>query len=317
MIARIFTFRRSLLVFGLAIAGLAFPAGALGILTSHGTAAKKKQKIFTFKTNSVKSSHGFTLRLVAYQSSALYGGINPPELLAYLTRKSGHATQITEYVFTKGLKMAGAKDASSGTLKGTLSGGRGSINMTFHGSGGSSKAQGSCGGANGVKRTGKLSGSLTLKADKLGTVKLKSIHTTWSTADYGCATPSPRTCPSKGYLLEAPHAAFICFSKPKASGRVREVIQVLKAGSGWGAYYSYAVVNERSSNYKVGSKLKSATLKGAGGIRGNAVYSGSKSRSHSYGKLAGTLYVKMAALGVVRPFASAKHHMVSADQRHT
>jgi hypothetical protein len=318
MIARISTFRKPLLLLiGAIVAALAFPAGAMGVRTGDGGVAKKKGKpIITLTTSAAKSNKGFTLRLLAYQSAALYGGTNPPELIAFLTRKKGHATQTTEYVFSSHLKMTRTKGESSGTIKGTLPSKRGSIDMTFHATGGSSKARGRCGGIGGSKRSGTLSGSLTLHADKLGTVKLKSVGAVLSSADYGCSAPSPSTCPSKGYLLEAPHAAYLCFSKPKAKGRVREVVERVKAKPGFGAYYVYSVSNERSRDYKVGAKLASATLKGAGGIRGQAVYSGSKSSRHSTGKLTGTLYVKMAALGVVRPFAKAKRHEVSADQRH-
>lgn len=318
MIARIFTFRRSLLLLGVTVAGLAFPAAMVVANASARDTAKKAPTVI-LKSGTTKSNKGFNLRLFAYQAPGLYGGITR-YLTVYMTRKSGHATQTAEYIFSSHVKMTAAKHQTSGTIKGKLPGGRGSIRMTFHSTSRSSKARGACGGSKGSKRSGTLSGSMTLKADKLGTVKLRSIQATWSSATYLCpGPPSPHTCPSKGYLLEAPHATYLCFSKPTAKSRVSEVIELVKGGSsGFGAYYVYAVANAPSRDYKVGAKLASASLKGAGGIRGQAVYSAKKkSKRQTHGKLTGTLSVKIAALGLVQPFAKAKHHVLSADQRHS
>ncbi|MBV8941265.1 MAG: hypothetical protein JO321_11775 [Solirubrobacterales bacterium] len=310
MIARILgrppTIRKPL-VFGVVVAGLAFPAGALANPTQ-----------FILHTGSVKKSHSFKLRLYAFTTNPGYGAPNTTALYVILTRRNGHATQTVDYGFssTKAVKLTGKKTLSSGRIKGKLAGGRGSINMTFSPSGPRSKAPGACGGLSGHKRTGVLKGSLTIKADKLGTITLRSVRATLSNASDTCNPPSP-SCPTHGYILEGTHgSSYLCAAKSSASAKASEMIQVTKSGSGWGFYYTYAAANEPSSDYTVGPKLSTATVKGAGGIAGKATFKGGRSSGYSTGKLTGTLWVKMAAIGAVRPFASAKKHTIGGDQRH-
>jgi hypothetical protein len=300
MIARLFTFRRSLLLLGSTVVALALPATALG-------------KLYSFRTTGVKKNHGFRVSLSGFNTNAGYGAKNQTTFTVLLKRTSGHATQTAAYAFSKKVKLTGTKNLSSGQIKGTLPDGRGSISMSFHATGSLSHASvpKGCTGTPGKKRSGTWSGKLTLKADKLGTVKLSSEKGSLSTAIYQCA---PNV---KGYLLEAIHSKYyVTASKPSAKGSVREMIQVTKNGGGYGFTYTYSAANEPTHDYTLDTaKLSTAKVIGAGGIKGNASYKGHKSSSHSYGKLTGTMYVKMAAIGLVKPFASARKHTMSADQR--
>ncbi len=300
MIARLFTFRRSLLLLGSAIVALAFPAAALA-------------KLYSFHTTGVKKNHGFRVSLSGFNTNAGYGAPNQTTFTVTLKRISGHATQTAAYAFSKKIKLVGTKNLGSGHIKGTLPDGRGSISMRFHATGSVSRASvpKGCSGTPGKKRSGTWSGRLSLKADKLGTVRIKSEKGSISTAIYQCA---PNV---KGYLLEATHSEYyVTASKPSAKGSVREMIQVTKNGGGYGFTYTYAAANEPTHDYTLDTaKLSTAKVTGAGGIKGKASYTGRKSSSHSYGKLTGTMYVKMAAIGLVKPFASAKNHSMSADQR--
>ncbi len=306
MIARFFMFRRSLLLVGGTVAALAFPGAALA-------------KLYSFHTSAVKKNHGFKVSISGFNTNSGYGAPNQTTFTVTLKRTSGHATQTAAYAFSSGAgaknnpKLTGVKNLSKGKIKGTLTDGRGSVDMHFHATGKLTKASvpKGCSGTPGKKRSGTWSGKLTLKADKLGTVRVKSEKGSLSTAIYQCA---PNV---KGYLLEATHSEYyVTASKPSAKGSVREMIQVTKNGKGYGFTYTYAAANEPTTDYTLDTaKLSTAKVTGAGGIKGKASYKGSKSKSHSYGKLTGTMYVKMAAIGLVKPFASAKKHTISADQR--
>jgi hypothetical protein len=306
MIARFFTFRKSLLLVGSTIAALAFPGAALA-------------KLYSFQTTGVKKNHGFRVSLSGFNTNAGYGAKNQTTFTVTLKRTSGHATQTVAYAFSTGSgskknpKLTGTKTLGSAELKGTLTDGRGSIDMRFHATGKLRKASvpKGCSGTPGKKRPGTWSGKLTLKADKLGTVTIRSEKGSLSTAIYQCA---PNV---KGYLLEATHSKYyVTASKPSAKGSVSEMIQVTENGKGYGFTYTYATANEPTHDYTLDTaKLSTAKVIGAGGIRGKARYKGGKSSRHSYGRLTGTMYVKMAAIGLVKPFASAKNHSMSADQR--
>ena len=312
MIARIvrpmLTSRRSLVVLGTVVVGLAFPSAALATL-------------YTLTTAPVGKNHGFKLRLTASQAACGYGSGILTTFTAILTRTNGHATQTNSYGFSSPpqscksiVRLTGGNGLSSGHLDGTLSAGRGSINMNFQATGSEAKARGRCGGASGKKRTGILAGSLTLKADRLGTVTLKSTKATLSNASNLCLPGAV-----KGYLVEGKRRGYyVSASKPTSSGSVRESIVANKGGSGYGFTYKYAVANEPTSDYTgIPADLSSAKVTGASGIGGTASYAGSSSTTYSqHGKLTGHLWVRMAALGVIRPFAGAKNNTISGDQRH-
>lgn len=79
----------------------------------------------------------------------------------------------------------------------------------------------------------------------------------------------------------------------------------------WDILYSYLVTGEPGRDYKVGSKIRSASVIGAGGISGTATYSATKANARqSTGTLSGSLAVTMAAIGRVRPFANGRQGAV-------
>lgn len=302
---------------GTAVVALPGPAMAAGHhKRKTKTVCRHANILCSISTRAVRKNQGFRLRLTATQSNEGYPGeLNSTAFNAILTRKRKHVTQTVEYSFSKGIKLTGNKSLTKATIKGTLADGRGSISMTFHSTGPERKASvpKACraGGFPGHKRSGVLRGSLTLKADKLGTVRLKSVKTTLSTAVLGNCTHS-----FKGYLLEGTRGEYyVKATKPSKTGSVAEQILVNKsANSGnWAFAYTYTAFNEPSSDYTVGSGLSTATLKGASGINGTATYQGKKSSSYSNGKLTGNLSVNMAALGVASPFSS---HSMTGDQRY-
>src|SRR5436190_13045496 len=114
MVARIlrpaFGSRRSLLVLGAAVVGLAFPAGAMA-------------RLYTLRTSSVAKNSGFKIHLYSANTTTGYGGPKQTALWAVLTRTSGHATQTIDYAFSRGVELSGSKKLGSGRVAGTLRGG--------------------------------------------------------------------------------------------------------------------------------------------------------------------------------------------------
>lgn len=311
MIARMFkpafTARRSLVVLGAVLGGLTFPAVS-------------SAAVYTVNTNPVPRNQGFKLHLHVFNSTTGYGGKNPTSFSAVLIRTSGHVTQTSQYTFNKGVKLTGSSNLSTGHITGTLQNGRGSINLTFHGTGSTSNVRGGCGGSSGKKRSGKLIGSMTLKADKLGTVQVHAVKATISTATSFCFPGFP-----KGYFLEGFRglntAYYVSAGKPTPTGPSREQISITKNGGSvsgggyaWSFLYSYKAQREPTSDYTVGKNLAKATIKGASGIHGTATYTGKSSKHKSKGHLTGDLSVTMATIGLVKPFTFGT---LQADQRHS
>ncbi len=278
-----------------ALAGLTFPAGAgADVLT----------------TTSVPNEHGFKLSLRIVQGGeAGYGGVTPNTVTGSLTKETGHATQLDDYGFYDGIVFTAAPDLSSATVAGTFADGRGSISMTFHATGPMVNA----GGPNGCshvpqqRRQGVLRGSYVLHADRLGTIRQKSFRAMLSTTDYSGCIPSIH-----GFDLFTDYTGrpTVLISKPNPGGRVSELIEVAR-GRGttkWGITYSYLVTGLPTSDYRVGSRLSSAQVTGAGGISGTATYTGTRRASTSghmtsRGSVTGSLAVRMAPIGLVTPFA--------------
>lgn len=293
-----FTIRKSLLVVGVAVLGLALPAGALAKTEHIDTAGVMKAK-------------GFKLSLNVLQGALTgYGGRNPNSVAGILKKKSGHATQVYNYAFNKGIKFKGSKNLGSATVKGTFAKGLGKIDMKFHATGKATRARvpKGCTGSPGKKRRGVFRGTYKLHANKLGTITVRSFRATLSSAVVSCNRST------HGYVLETfpSNKPYVQVSKASATGPVTESIEVSKGPGAWSFTYTYSVSREPSSDYKVGSKLSTAKVIGAGGIKGTATYSGSKSKN-SFGKLKGTLRVTMAAIGPVSPFGSGTQ---GAEQKH-
>ncbi len=151
------------------------------------------------------------------------------------SRREGTSRQTGAYTFNAsnchkcaGVKLTGT-GLSTAHMAGPLPNGRGSVNLTFHGTGSISEARGGCGGPAGKKRSGKLIGSMTLKADKLRTVKLHAVSATISTAVNQCHPGIP-----KGYFLEGFRGMatvyYVNAGKPTPTGLSREFISMTKSG---------------------------------------------------------------------------------------
>ena len=167
-----------------------------------------------------------------------------------------------------------------------------------------------CHGQAGQRRSGTLSGSYTLHADKLGTITQKSFKATISTASFQCNKPT------HGYdvqsLVGNPYVDIF----KSSTGKVTETIEDSLNGKGWQYIHKFYVTGLPGSDYTVQtpSNLKKATIKGGGGISGGATYSSSGSSSHkTTGKVSGTLAVTMASIGVVKAFPNPR----KAEQTHT
>ena len=311
MIARIFrpafTIRRSLVVLGAVVGGLVFPAVSMAV-----TAQIKTTPIH-------KGNQGFLFTLWIKQGGPTgYGGRYPNSVQGILFRHNGNATENDDYSFssTKSHPLKFQQGAKPNSLQfakmtGTFANGRGSINLTFHATGPAhhvSVPKG-CSGTAGQRRSGTLSGSYTLKADKLGTITQKTFKkATISSANVVCI---PKT---HGYdvqtLIGSPYVDI--FKNP--SGKVTETIDKTPHGSGWQFSYKYYATGLPGSDYKVGSGLKSAHITGGGGIKGTATYTSVKSSSHkTTGHLSGSLAATLASIGNVKAFPSKR----SAEQTHS
>lgn len=287
--------RRRLVVLVAALVGLTFPAGAAADVLTTTAVAKEK---------------GFKLSLRIVQGGvAGYGGVTPNTVTGTLTKQSGHATQVDDYGFYDGIVFRAARNLSTANVTGTFADGRGSITMTFHATGSLVHAGGpkGCSRVPQQRREGVLKGSYILHADRLGTIRQRSFTATLSTTDYSGCIPSMH-----GFDLftDYTNRPTVLISKPGPTGRVSELIEVERGRntSHWGITYSYLVTGLPSSDYKVGSRLSSAKVTGAGGISGTATYSGTKGsstsgRKNSRGRLAGSLAVRMAPIGLVTPLA--------------
>lgn len=312
MIARIFrpafTARRSLLVVGTVFAGLVFPAASMAATDQ-------------IKTTPIhKGSKGFELTLFFKEGMPTgYGGRFQNSVAAILFKHDKNATENDNYAFSAThshpLKFKPAnKSLQSAKITGTFANGGGSINMTFHGTGKTSKVKvpKRCTGHAGERRSGTLSGSFTLHADHLGTITQKSFKATISTASFSQCTKS-----SRGYKVQTIgyKPAYISVLK-SSTNKVSEEFEVSSNGGGWVFDHTYTVSGLPSSDYSLNTKrLNSGTVKGAGGISGTAKYSskGSSSRQTT-GKMTGSLAVTFASIGKVVAFPTKSGR--AANQSH-
>ncbi len=308
-----FTIRRSLLVLGTVIAGLAFPAASMAATDVITTSPIHK------------GSKGFMLSLNFEQGMPTgYGGRLANSIAGILVKKSdgGHATETDTYAFSATRKnplkyKTGKKALQFGQVTGTFANGGGSVHLTFHATGKATHVTvpkgctSYTGARSGTKRTGTLSGSYTLHAGDLGTITQKEFKkATISTVAWTCNQRS------QGYEVQTTgyKPAWVdVFLGPK--GKVEEQVEVAPAGDGWEFTHSFMVRDLPSSDYTLNkSKLNAATVKGAGGITGTATYSSKKSSPHrTTGKMSGSLAVTMAAIGKVTAFPSPRY----ARQNHT
>lgn len=301
-----------------AAVALAFPAAASAAGTAEGLSTAK-----------VKTNDGFKLSFSVGPNSR-HG---PVTLEALLQKRSGRGVgsvlQDADYTFDSALTFTEGKKLRSAHASGTFADKHGFIKMTFTATGAATKVpvQKDCRGTPGEKRNGTLRGSFDLKAGKLGTMKLASIRATL------LRRPKVKLCygrardvrESGGWgrrrdlpvfaLYTTPHhrggpnGVHVEAIKPRGTAPVTEDIEAFDSGHGFSLGYEYAVDAPRA-DYTFSSNLSSATLKGYGGIKGTAKYTGTPDVRNpggvriSKGTLSGNLSVDMAAIGNFEPFAS-------------
>jgi hypothetical protein len=308
-----FTVRRSSLVLGSVVVGLAFPAASMAATDTVST------------TPIHKGSQGFMLRLTIQQGPPTgYGGRYPNAVTATLVKKSdsGHATETDTYTFSgqqKHLKFTtGSKALQYVKITGKATNGDGSINMAFHATGKPVhfKVPNGCfsdtGASGGTKRSGTLSGSYTLHANKLGTIKQKSFKATISNISWTCSRPT------HGYEVQTLTGNPYVDVFRGAKGKVTETIDDSGRVGGpvaWSFEHSFIVRGLPSSDYKLSTThLNTATVKGAGGITGTATYSSTKSSSHkTTGTMKGSLAAPFVSIGKLNAFPKTR----SATQSHS
>jgi hypothetical protein len=309
MMARIFksafTVRRSSLVLGALVGGLVFPAASMAIT-------------YQIKTTPIhKGNQGFLFTLWIKQGGrAPYGGRNPNLVEAILFKHNGSTTENDNYTFssTKSHPLKFKQGANPQSLQfakmtGTFANGRGSINLTFHASGPAHRVNvpNGCKGHGGERRSGKLGGSFTLHADKLGTITQKTFQkATVSSAAFVCNKPT------HGYDVETADFGepFVDIFK-SSSNKVTETIEKEPNGNGWAFLYKYSVTGLPSTDYKIETtkNLKHAVVQGGGGITGGATYTSQSRKAqtrHTKGTLSGTLAATFGALGHVQAFPHAR-----------
>ena len=283
------TIRRSLLVVVTAAVGLMFPAGAMAYDHAITTAGVAKKDGFRLSLNIVQAHRCLP------GGCGYGGGPSGPSVTGVLARKRGHVTQSASYDSLR-IKFTNSNNLSSATVKGTFANGHGSINMTFSATGPVIHKK-ACDGEVLQGRRGVLNGTYTLNAGRFfGRVTQKLFTATlWN-------GPNPEGCsPRPRYQLLTKRLPSVAVSKARGTGLVSEAIAVTKAG----IVYSYLVTGEPARDYEIGSKIRSATVTGAGGISGTATYSATKGRPRrSWGTLSGRFAVTMTAIGRVRPLAN-------------
>jgi hypothetical protein len=321
MIARIFrpafTVRRSLVVLGAVVGGLIFPAASMAV--TRLPCSKKSHVTCQIKTTPIhKGNKGFLFTAFIQQGSpAAYGGRNPTVIQNILFKHNGSATENDNYTFssTHGRPLAFSTGTSTRalqfvTIKGTFAKGRGSINMAFHATGSPHqvKVPKGCHGHGGESRSGKLSGSYTLKADNLGTITQKTFQkATISTASIHC---SPK---SSGYEVQNMTGSPFVDVFKNSSNKVTETIQKEPNGNGWAFLYTYYAKNLPATDYKIGPGLKTASITGADAISGSAKYTSKKTGKHkTTGTISGSLAVTFASIGQVKAFPKPRR----AEQTH-
>lgn len=304
MIVRIFrpafTVRRSLVVLGAVVGGLVFPA--ISTATPY--------QITTSPIH--KGSKGFMLSLNFREIPTGYGA-RYISLAGILAKTSGNASENDTYAFsaTKKYPVKFTGNLSSATINATFANGRGSAKLTWHATGKLTHItvpkgckSDIAGVHRGRRRTGTLSGSFTLHADKLGPITQKGFKkATIQTVFWTCH-------PHMTYQVQTAVGVPYVNAFMGPSGKVTEQIEqsTNNFSQGWAFTHTFSIRGLPSSDYSLNkAKLNSATVKGAGGIRGTAKYTSSQSSSHqTKGKMSGSLAVTLASIGPVTAFKNGR-----------
>lgn len=325
--------RWMVLVGGTLAVALVLPAG--GVAQAQRTSSGKTPVEF-LDSAAVKVNHGFKLSLEV--SNELVDGtrhhanrlVRAPQAVrnnasaasgqtarfdAAVFKVSGKGVgseeQYADYLFESGVTFKGSTDLKSAALTGTLRNHRGPVNLTFHATAPATSVPvpKECTGSAGMIRKGMLEGKFALKADKLGTEKLSSLRATLE------RPPKLKSC-SGG---KQQHSVELSGSGPTSSNRLMDVeafktpgrrpveedVAEQHEGSGFSFEYVVAVKVPRS-HYTYSSDLSGAEVEGYGAIKGSATYFGNaETNGQSRGQLSGDLSATSAAIGKIRPLATA------------
>jgi hypothetical protein len=260
----------------------------------------------------IKVNKHFKLSLFANQGFTQPGFTQPDSISANFV----HGLESADYYFQKGIKFSGKQNESSAHIKGSFAKHRGSVKMTFKATGKKHKIRvpKGCTGAPGSGRNGILKGKFRLRADKLGTVRVKRTKATLETPPTigDCTGGGGGGGTSHGTSVDGEHAGksgSISYTalKPRSHGRTQETVAVSKFGKGYDFNWFLTATGPRSA-YKPSSNLKRATVKGVGKFSGTAKYKATQKTSpkSTIGKSGGNLVAHFASLGKVKVFKSGK-----------
>ncbi len=277
---------------------------------ASGAQVGRAQELTTVR---VRRNHGFKLALDA--TNGPNGSFS--SLTLTLEKRShgrgvGSSLETTTYIFNRRISFAGAANLASAKLHGLLLRRRGWIDMTFRAT---RHAVGipvpkGCVGTPGVKRRGILRGSLTLNADRLGTVRLRVAGATLSVQPSISDCYGGRQSGAEGTALETNdtpgrHAVYLYATKPARRGLVSEGVVIADTGRSYSFSYSYTALAPRS-DYTFPANLSRALVRGVAGIHGRVKYSGTRARESSEGAVTGRLSVAFATIGTVKPLAGGR-----------
>lgn len=277
---------------------------AVALALPAGAAARGAHDEELFASPVTRS--GFKLELQAFQSSA------GSRVFAALERASRAGTESDTYQFSR-TTFAGSANLGSATVMETFARDYGSITMTFRATEPARRVPvpKGCTGTAGSSRKGILKGSFVLRADKLGTLRIKSVAAKLEKPSHvtGCTTPS-----SSGHGLFADNATatiyLFVFKPTSSSAPVTEKLIASKGNPSSSFYVTHQLaVSAPRSDYRPGAHLTRGRVIGAGGISGSATYAGTPPfHGLSTGTLKGDLHATLATIGSVRPFAHGALH---------
>jgi hypothetical protein len=275
----------------------------------------------------VKVNKSFKLSLFATQALKSSGAGDPGQpasVSAFLTR----GPETASYGFRKGIKFSARKNLKSGRVKGSFVQHRGRINMAFRATSKARKVPVTkgCTGKPGAQRNGILKGKFRLKADKLGTVRVKRLKVTLvrpATITDCNGNPGPGGGQFHGTTLNASnngrHQRVDVFVQKPRHGRVNYTVSLAKFTRAYTFSWGINLTSAPRSSYTFSSDLSKGTIKsvgnqmsGRGQFSGTPVVGGSLADGFSSGRLGGSLKVKLRSKGTLRPFKSGKLQAVQS-----
>lgn len=261
----------------------------------------------------IKVNKHFKLSLFSNQGSAEPGF--PAQ--ASFDASFVHGKETAFYDFFRGIKFSAKKDMSSAHVKGSFAKHRGSVKMTFKATGKKHKipVPKGCTGTPGSSRNGILKGKFRLRADRLGTVRVKRTKATLEQPpETGeCNPGGGGGADQHGTSVGGTHSSktqSISWSalKPRSGGHTDESVDVSKTDNKSFSFEYLLDARGPRSKYKSSSNLKRATVKGVGKFSGTARYKATHTISpdSTVGKTGGDFAAHFTVLGKVKLFKKGK-----------